>query len=520
MPFLKRYRFELSPHARQPDKAAMNEEKYRQVCEACDRVLRAPGASLERVAIPWLHVLNEHPANLSQYTSLFGQHDFGLRRLSSEVKGILSVILAFLKKSSSQQQPLLPPNADVIIFSHLLNTSQLGAAEDFYFGQLPEALIAQGVNTVVALHDHTGMMCKNEQSSWPAAMALRVLLPRRLSGFDELRLWRRLLKESGHLKDSSSQAANVFCARVYKTAAEHAIGPPAMAILRLHTQVQEMVKNLRPTSIVVTYEGHAWERIVFEAARSVNPSIRCVAYQHTILFPRQHAISRGLGPSYDPDIVCTAGHITKQILQRISGLLGMPLVTVGTHRQKNLKLSFPRKVEAPIVPACLVIPDGTMEECVLILDFVLKSALMVPAVIFIIRMHPVMPFSAVMKRDVRLRSLPANVKISHESFDIDLGRCRWALYRGSSAAILAAAVGLRPLYYRPRGEMLGIDPLYEMQTWRRVVETGSDLKASLDFDMQCDIDVLEREWLPAHDFCGQYYTAADLETFCRAVMNC
>ena len=67
--------------------------------------------------------------------------------------------------------------------------------------------------------------------------------------------------------------------------------------------------------------------------------------------------------------------------------------------------------------------------------------------------------------------------------------------------------------------MLGIDPLYALQTWKRVVETGIDLMASLNFDLHCGIDFLEQEWLPARGFCHQYYTPADVETFCRSVMS-
>ena len=501
-----------------PGRASLNEEHYKQVCEACDRVLLAPSSTLERVAIPWLHVLNEHPANLSQYTRLFERQDSGFRGLLSAVKGLLSVANAFLKISPSRRQPLFPPKADVVIISHLLNQSQIGATEDFYFGQLPEALAAQGMVTVVALRDHTGMRREDAHRAWPAAMAPRVLLPRTLGGFNELRLRRRLRKEAARLKQFAFRAATDFDSRVYENAADHATGPSAMATLRLHAQVQEMVKSLRPSSIVVTYEGHAWERIVFAAARSVNPSIRCIGYHHAILFPRQHAISRALGSSYNPDIVCTAGHITRQMLERTSGLSGTPLVTVGTHRQENLGIPFSRKLGTQFAPACLVIPDGTMEECLLIFDFVLKVAILAPAVTFVIRMHPVMPFSMVVFRDERLRSLPENIQISLETIDLDFERCRWALYRGSGAAIRAVAVGLRPFYFKPPGEILSIDPLYTMETWKRVVVTPSDLQTAQNLDLQCSIDVLEQEWLPARDFCSDYFSAANLNQFCRSAV--
>ena len=51
----------------------MNEKQYRQVCEACDSVLLSPNANIETTAIPWLHVIREHPFILEQYKNLFDQ---------------------------------------------------------------------------------------------------------------------------------------------------------------------------------------------------------------------------------------------------------------------------------------------------------------------------------------------------------------------------------------------------------------------------------------------------------------
>jgi hypothetical protein len=497
----------------------LNEQQYRQVCEACDRVLLAADSTLERVAIPWLHVLNEHPANLSLYARLYEGYDAGLRTLFSVVKGLISIAISFLKFAPSHRQSCFPHKADVVIFSHLLNRTQLGAVEDFYFGQLPEALVARGHATVVILRDHVRMRRQDVHRASRAGMAPRILLPGMLGWFSEIRLKLRLLKEAGRLKQSAASAATDFDRHVYETAAVHAAGPSAMATMRLYVQAQELVQTLRPNSIVVTYEGHAWERIVFAAARSVSPSIRCIGYHHAILFPHQHAISRGLGSRYDPDVVCTAGHITKEMLKKAPGLMETPVTTVGTHRQESLDVPLSEKIGAQIDPTCLVIPDGTLEECPLILDFVLRVAIKMPAVTFLIRMHPVMPFAILVEMDGRLRTLPKNVQISHEPIDVDFVRCRWAIYRGSGAAIRAVAVGLRPFYIKPADEILNIDPLHALQTWRQVVQTDSDLQAALDVDLQSSIEVLEREWLPARDFCRQYYTPADLNQFCRSVVS-
>jgi hypothetical protein len=497
----------------------LNKEEYRQVCEASDSILLAQDSTLERVAIPWLHVLNEHPCILSQYAHLFGPHRYRFRLAFGEVKKILSLIKAFLKPLTSRRQSVLPPKIDVLIISHLLNSSQLNSREDFYFGGIPEALVAKEIVTVVALRDHVGIRHLDPSRSWPTTMAPRILLSEALRGFDELRLKQRLRKEAGRLRLAASRTPSVFVARLYKAAAQEAVGPAAMSTLRLYTQIQEMIRSLRPTSIVVTYEGHSWERVVFAAARSVDPAIRCVGYHHTILFPRQHAISRALGYPYDPDIVFTAGNITKDVLKKTPGMCGIPVITVGTHRQVNLESQFSRKISTNHAPACLVIPDGTMEEFLLIFNFVLKAAIMLPAINFIIRLHPVMQISKAMDREKRLRFLPKNIQISQETISMDFNRCRWALYRGSGAAIHAVSAALRPFYFKSFDEELCIDPLHAMQTWKRIVKSVDDLKACIDADLHCDIEFLDREWLPARNFCLDFFSSLDIEKFCNFVVD-
>lgn len=497
----------------------MNEEEYRQICEASDSILLSPDSTLERIAIPWLHVLNEHPHNLLQYAYLFEGHHYRFRLSFVKAKEILSLVKAFLKPITSSWQSELPPKIDVLIISHLLNSSQLNSKEDFYFGGIPEALVAKDIVTVVALRDHAGIRHPDPDRSWPKTMAPRILLSETLGGFDELRLNQRLRKEGGRLRLAASRSPSIFVARLYKAAARQAVGPAAMSTLRLYVQIQELVKSSRPTSIVVTYEGHSWERIVFAAARSVDPAIRCIGYHHTILFPQQHAISRALGYPYDPDIVFTAGNITKNILNKTSGLSGIPVVAVGTHRQENIQSQFSKKISANNVPACLVIPDGTMEEFLLIFDFALKAALKLPAITFIIRMHPVMQISKVMDREGRLRSLPENVQISDKTISEDFNRCRWALYRGSGAAIHAVSATLRPFYFKPAHEELCIDPLHAMKTWRQTVETVDNLEALMDSDLHCGIEFLEEEWLPARDFCLRFFSPLDVEKFYHSLVS-
>ena len=47
-----------------------NETIFRSLCVACDRVLLAADSTIERVSIPWLHIVREHPVLLRNYTEI------------------------------------------------------------------------------------------------------------------------------------------------------------------------------------------------------------------------------------------------------------------------------------------------------------------------------------------------------------------------------------------------------------------------------------------------------------------
>ncbi len=69
--------------------------------------------------------------------------------------------------------------------------------------------------------------------------------------------------------------------------------------------------------MITTYEGHAWEKVAFGAAKQSVQSIRCFGYQHSAVFEHQHAIKRPLNEKYNPDVVLTSGTISKDILKKI-----------------------------------------------------------------------------------------------------------------------------------------------------------------------------------------------------------
>jgi len=491
----------------------MTETEYQLLTRVCDDILLAPNPSVERIGIGWLHVLREHPHNLAPYLDLFNDRSSassGWIRRTAE--GMLLGLRALRESGRWFYGDELPKSADVLFVSHFLNETQAGAGNDFYFGELPSELASRGKTCVVALLNHSGRSPRFLRAKWVPASVPRILLSSTIGLRGDVALRRRLSRESLRLRSEAKAALPAFHRRTLLFASGHAGSMASVSNLRIGEQIAELVRRTRPKAIVLTYEGHAWERLAFAAARRAHPQIRCIGYHHTVLFRRQHALKRRLGPEFDPDIVLTAGAATRDQLAEAPGLKGIPIAVLGTHRRELT----PRSRPPGEPPTCLVIPEGLPGECVFLFKFALACANLAPTIRFVFRMHPVLPFASIVALDRRLGSPPENVTLSEALIADDFSRSRWALYRGSSAVVHAVLAGLRPVYVSRRDEM-PIDPLHQLASWRTVTETPDDCVRQINLDMATDQESLVSEAQPAIRYCEKYFMPVDVAALESAI---
>ncbi len=495
----------------------MNEEQYRVLCETCDNALLAPDSSVERVAISWLHIVNEHPVSLAKYRGIFDDRQpEALVAAKSAASTALRAKKTIRSPSGWHVSSALSATTDILFVSHILNERQLGAKEDFYFGSLPERAMDLGLSSAVVLHDHTGIDLQDIAEKWPAKSVPRIIFDSTLPWREEWDIRKRLRRQSRQLALLAYESGTILQRRILQCASRQAMSSTSIATLRFYEQLTKLAQRLRPNAIVVTYEGHAWERLAFSAARKAAPNVRCIGYQHTILFPRQHAIKRKLGAFFDPNVVLTAGKVARDILREVSQLDSVQIEVVGTHRFELPRFGLLEKLSSKEKFSCLVIPDGTLPECLLIFNFVLDVALLAPALHFLIRMHPVLAFDTVASVSPRLKTLPSNIEISKDTISADFERSRWALYRGSSASIHGVIAGLRPFYITCANE-LTIDPLYQLTEWRQIVSCPSEFVTKIQSDLESNPDVLTAEWKGAREFCKNYFHQIDTDAFCREI---
>ncbi len=258
--------------------------------------------------------------------------------------------------------------------------------------------------------------------------------------------------------------------------------------LRIQDQIRAIVERVKPELVITTHEGYAWERMVYFGARSAKPDIQCVGYTHAPIFQYQHALKRPLAKNYNPDYTLTSGAIQKKQLERTHSLKNISIDVLGSKRV-NLKplrelntMSWVKKViEAE--NACLVIPEGNEFEINLLFKFSMRCAKKFPNLNFIWRLHPLYSFKKLAGIDKFYNSIPITIELSSRTLEEDFGRCKWVLYRGSSAVIQALMAGLKPIYLHRKGE-IKIDPLYEINDWREEVETKSELAAIMNVQVE------------------------------------
>lgn len=491
----------------------MNAHEYEELAAACDALLRSSATGLGRIALPLLHLINEHPSLLAAYAPLLAaqsvqQQPAADRATSAPAPASTGTIVRRAVRALGRTVHRRPPpgaalrarNVDVLIVSHLNHPAQLRQEADFYFGDLQRLLRERGATSVLALANHLPAPLTAALPDSSGAPAMRTVLPDSLPLAAEMRVWaagvaagRALLGEAHGVHPPLHRALAQLSGR-------QAFSGHAVRNLRLHHVIASLCRQLAPRIVITTYEGDASERLIWHAARQAQRRPLCVGYQHTSLRARAHAIRRRVnapGLACDPDVVLTLGEITEAALAASEALRPVQLLTYGTHRRPHVAAGATGADRAPL---CLVLPDGDPSECDILFRFALDCARQMPAMSFLLRPHPASRFDAAALRASCRTAVPPNVTISTQgTLTEHCIRARYCLYRGSSAVIEAVLTGVKP-FYVARPNELSFDPLYQLRDWRETVFQPAEFAARSAAAGAADPDAARR----AQQFCDRY----------------
>lgn len=445
--------------------------KFRLLCSTLDSILLS-SLNPYVISIDWLHVLRPHSVLLKRYKSLFSPISSQLWYLFLDIcRNIVSVLID-IKQAILNGHLLMPHLSvssppDIIFVTHLLDASHLRKSTDFYYGDLGDQLSQEGLSVLFLFINHTKLPSKLLQSSQQFSNYNRIVLP---VGQDSLSLLFRSLYWS--IKSFIRLLSCMPRIRSYRIL--HSVVLAASNSFsrgtRLSFFLQYYLKHLiRPNTkcLVSTFEGFAWERIVFSTSHDHNPSISTFGYMHALSFKDQHSVFRSLGNRFNPRFILTAGSISRDYLLKYLGFCESQVFELGSPRS----ITVPGVLEsspASSSSTILVLPEGILDECLLLFRFSLECALHNPSLIFRWRTHPLIPVESVVSNIIGNSLLPSNIVVSNESFDSDISASRYCLYRGSTAVVTAASSGLIPIYYK-FSDFPDTDPLFCLSSYRPAV---------------------------------------------------
>jgi hypothetical protein len=483
-------------------------QEYAAVAAACDALLRAPAAGLERLAVPLLHVVKEHPESLRQYEPALRTKAgraapaprFAVCALLAAARAARTLWRSARRSAAGILKRESRAPVQVLIVSHLTTPAQLQGDDDAYFGALQQLLHARGVSSRLLLIDHLRDEAARRAYAAQPQSARRQLLPRAVPVVAELRIWWRCLRAARRLRREARGCANPLLRALGLLASHDMVRGQTFANLRLHASVARICAHLQPAIVITTHEGDACERVIWHAARTARHAPLCVGYQHAGLLQHAHAIRRCIGAPHgaaDPDVILTLGPMSHAMLAASPQLRCVHLIEYGSHRQ--VESAGPRAwLERQHL--CVVLPDAQESESVMLFNFALACAQRCPDLTFVLRPHPIVDFAALARLHSNLRRLPQNVRIASQDLGQDCALARYCLYRGSSAAVQAVRCGAMPVYVARPDEMT-FDPLFTLREWRVTVNSPEEfVRCVRQTAAAPDLDAAQR----ARNECARY----------------
>jgi hypothetical protein len=476
----------------------LSEQQYSALGVECDKILLSYEDKDQVVAIDSLHATREGSLFFRDAPYLFFKNNFFYitnRRIKTIIKYILFFFYSLIR-SFSYKNPCTENtgnNADFLFISHYTGSHDDSEFyQDSYFGEVVNQLSKNSNKCVVAYINHT----KDNSIVFQKDESVVKILIDNFCSFSQIFY---IYKDIFLTFIPIAYRSNALHARIVRQARINIFSPGTIRNLIICNQVKSIINTFHPKTVVTTYEGYAWERLVFSSSRDVDENIKCIAYQHAPLFKFQHSIRRSIGKKYNPDIILTSGLYSRDQLRLSKKISDTKIFALGSGRN----IIPEEKYQFGAGMSCLVIPEGSVKECDILFDFSLKCAFKNPHITFVWRLPPMISLNLLIKYNNIFLNLPSNIVISKISLLGDISRSKLALYRGSSAIIQSVVLGLKPIYLKIHNE-LTIDVLYGATGGREIVSSIEEFESTLLKNTNIDA---QKELI---EFCKNVYTNLDI----------
>lgn len=424
----------------------INENKFKNICKVSSKIIENNLNSITFLSVSELFVVRPHPIFLKSYKLIFEKF-FYLKLIKIFLINFLKLIFdiligTFTKKTSFEKTK----KADFIFFSHLENKDQVlkKNSNDIYFSHI-FSNFRKKYNLILLNHTRTRIGSNKN----------KIILNIYLNFFKELKIFLELFKEFLLQVNAHKIYKKDFEKKFHLLIVVNLISKSTFTNLRIYHQALELISKTKPKKVVITYEGHAYERNILYASNKINKNIKKFAFHHSLPFKNQYSYTQIINNGSDPDYILASGRNSFNKFSSIKKYRDKTIM-IGSNRiskfyiKKNKNNNF----------NCLIIPEGIEEETNILLNFCADYLNSYNKVSFHIRLHPLLKskqkkFETMMDKYVKEKKVTFS---ENSDVNVDFMKCNLALYRGTSLIFDAVKSGIVPFYYSKKKE-INFDPL-------------------------------------------------------------
>ena len=394
-------------------------------------------------ASPFFHLVKPTEENLHKYKLL---HPKSKILLTLEylalfplilVQGLASIVLSFYSLLEFKSEKELPSGKNEFLFLSHFTYAQDPKNEDIFFGKNLDFN-----QSYVFFLNHTRLLSPQIKREFYHVGKRKVAVnTKMLSLFSMIKLHANQLQISWWLftKSLPGESLDVTKKRLLIKAAFSQHRRSTIANLVLRSRLRETMIRVKPKFLVLTIEGHAYEKIVLDMSKELFKDIKVIGYQHAPIVPGQLNLFRIVSNFNTDDYFFTSGDLSKELA--LDHGLRCKVETLGSPKARMYEY---QKKSASIIQV-LVAPEGTQESLSQFIGLINELAPSLPNISFVLRSHPALGNLA--HKVAKEKLLPRNgVSFSTASLSDDLRRSHLILFRSSAIGIEGLSFGALPIH--------------------------------------------------------------------------
>ncbi len=465
-----------------------NTDNFKKLINILDEILKENNSMSIR-AISSLHFIRSHPVFNSQYQNLFSSKcNFPPFLFLLYLKGVVNIfftlfnsIINFKTYNHIDKRKKI----DLFYVSHLIN-SEIDKKKDFYFDDIISNQGDKGYSYGGILINHLKASLKDDvkkiaynKNNYILSNYLNYRIELKFI-FDQIKVLIKFIFKGEN--DKLKRRVNFFISAA-------SISRSTFLNIRLSYVFKDLLNYHKPKLVFITYEGHAWERVLCYTLKKNFPNTKIIGYQHSYIFKRQHAALNSFDSDYDPHYILTSGEISRERIIKSTIAKNVKVDILGSKRFKDIN-KFKVQLRKKFSKRIFVIPEGIMSECKILFDFCLNYSNNVNNIEFIFKLHPQISLNNLISKNPNYKNLPKNCNWFKNHF---FKRGDWVLYRGSTFVVNLFKMGLQPIYLSHKSDHKSIDIFEGEFNHRKIISSSKDLdillKKEKDGKMTSDKDL-------------------------------